>query len=144
MDDGKAEIQRVMDHYERLRLAAVQAQEQAEAVLPYLRAALEELEAFSGKSAAQPQPTVTKKKPVEPAKATEPKASRFAVTDLSQRAASPKPAQPAPPVTQPTPPVSASDESSEQASDDAPAKRVFSRRSIAALVAESDGKQTPS
>ncbi len=48
--DGRAELQRVILHYEQQRADAIRAKQEAEIVLPFVRAALEELDAATGQS----------------------------------------------------------------------------------------------
>lgn len=48
MNEGRAELQRVILQYEKQRAEAIRAKQEAEIVLPFMRAALEELDAALG------------------------------------------------------------------------------------------------
>lgn len=50
MNEGRAELQRVILQYEKQRAEAIRAKQEAEIVLPFMRAALEELDAALGQS----------------------------------------------------------------------------------------------
>lgn len=50
MVDGRAELQRIILQYEKQRAEAIRTKQEAEVVLPFVRAALEELDAAMGNS----------------------------------------------------------------------------------------------
>jgi hypothetical protein len=50
MNEGRAELQRVILQYEKQRAEAVRSRQECEIVLPFMRAALEELDAALGQS----------------------------------------------------------------------------------------------
>lgn len=50
MNEGRAELQRVILQYEKQRAEAIRSKQEAEIVLPFVRAALEELDAALGQS----------------------------------------------------------------------------------------------
>ena len=50
MNEGRAELQRVILQYEKQRAEAIRSKQECEIVLPFMRAALEELDAALGQS----------------------------------------------------------------------------------------------
>lgn len=46
MSEGRSELEKVIEVWERRHVAAVQAKNEAEVVMPFLRAAIEELDSF--------------------------------------------------------------------------------------------------
>lgn len=50
MNEGRADLQRVILQYEKQRAEAIRAKQESEIVLPFVRAALEELDAALGQS----------------------------------------------------------------------------------------------
>lgn len=50
MNEGRADLQRVILQYEKQRAEAIRSKQEAEIVLPFVRAALEELDAALGQS----------------------------------------------------------------------------------------------
>lgn len=50
MVDGRAELQKIILQYEKQRAEAIRTKQEAEVVLPFVRAALEELDAAMGNS----------------------------------------------------------------------------------------------
>lgn len=48
--EGRTELQKVIMHYEKQRAEAIRAKQEAEIVLPFVRAALEELDTATGQA----------------------------------------------------------------------------------------------
>ena len=67
MNEGRANMERVIRHYEQQRAEALRLKKEAEIVLPYMRAAIEELEAQVGN--AEPVAEVETHQPAEMAPA---------------------------------------------------------------------------
>ena len=60
MSEGRGELERAIEVWERRHVVAVQSKREAEVVLPFLRAAIEELDSFqagdSSAAVAKPSP----------------------------------------------------------------------------------------
>ncbi len=135
MQEGRAELQKVILHYEKQRAEAMRAKQEAEIVLPFMRAALEELDAAVGQTG---QSNTSKANSMRPALKIEPTshaASKVEVDSAPLPTPAPQP-EPALAVANGAPgPVGVESAPSEPA----PAKPAFGRASIASLIEEASG-----
>lgn len=130
-NEGRADLQRVILQYEKQRAEAIRSKQEAEIVLPFVRAALEELDAALGQSEnnSEGQREQTKR-----------------AVERSAAAAKERATDPAPAVEEPKAPVAAKSvfgvsEEDEFEMDETPAKESpFGRSSIASLIDEAGKK----
>ena len=68
MSEGRSELEKAIEVWERRHVAAVQAKREAEVVMPFLRAAVEELDSFHAGSqtaaAVTPEPVAQEPAPI--------------------------------------------------------------------------------
>lgn len=162
MNEGRAELQRVILQYEKQRAEAIRSKQECEIVLPFMRAALEELDAALGQSEngevmervqSQVRSGKARSQQVQAERAAEvaPEAPAFRAPQPEQPRVEPRPERPnfsvmnnsveheeeEPRVEQEAEVVAEADEDVEESR---PAFPSFNRASIASLIDEA-GKQ---
>ena len=152
MNEGRAELQRVILQYEKQRAEAIRSKQECEIVLPFMRAALEELDAALGQSEnGEVMERVQSQVRSGKARSQQVQAERVAqaapaapAIEAPEPVAAPEPQRPSFSVMNNTvdeePEVEASANDSEAQEATKPAFPSFNRASIASLIDEA-GKQ---